>query len=330
MKEVLNRLIRHESLSRAEAGEVLTEMAEGKINMSQMASFLTIYLMRAIKLEELQGFRDAMLELCIRVDVDEFDAMDLCGTGGDAKDTFNISTISSFIVAGAGQNVVKHGNYGVSSVCGSSNVLEHFGAKFSNDLDVIKRSLDQSGICFLHAPMFHPAMKNVGPVRRELGIKTFFNMLGPMVNPAFPKKQLVGVFSLELARLYGYIYQNTDKQFGIVHSLDGYDEVSLTGDFKLIDHRHESILSPDSIGLPKLKQEQLHGGATVEESAVIFENVLKGQGTEAQNSAVLANSGLALSVAGNLGLKEGVEKAKESLESGKAFESFKKFIEINS
>jgi len=329
MKEILNRLIRHESLSREEAGQVLTEMAEGKYNLSQMASFLTIYLMRAIKLEELQGFRDAMLELCVKVDVDEFDAMDLCGTGGDAKDTFNISTLSSFVVAGAGQNVVKHGNYGVSSVCGSSNVLEHFGCQFSNDTDTIKTSLDKAGICFLHAPLFHPAMKNVGPVRRELGIKTFFNMLGPMVNPAFPKKQLVGVFSLELARLYGYIYQNTDKRFGIVHSLDGYDEVSLTGDFKLIDHRHESILSPEDIGLTKLLEEQLHGGETVEESAEIFKKVLEGKGTEAQESAVLANSGMALSVANNIGLIEGVEKAKESLRSGKALESFKAFIEIN-
>ena len=330
MKDVLNRLIRHESLSREESGKVLTSMAEGKYNLSQMASFLTIYLMRAIKLEELQGFRDAMLELCVRVDVDEFDAMDLCGTGGDAKDTFNISTLSSFVVAGTGQNVVKHGNYGVSSVCGSSNVLEYFGCNFSNNLDTIKSSLDQAGICFLHAPLFHPAMKNVGPVRRELGIKTFFNMLGPMVNPAFPKKQLVGVFSLELARLYGYIYQNTDKRFGIVHSLDGYDEVSLTGDFKLIDHRHESILSPKDIGLSQLKEEQLHGGSTVEDSANIFESLLKGEGTTAQNSAVLANSGLALSVARNIGLKEGVVLAKESLESGKALTSFKKFIEINS
>lgn len=330
MKDILNRLIRHESLSREEAGRVLAEMAEGKYNLSQMASFLTIYLMRAIKLEELQGFRDAMLELCVKVDVDEFDAMDLCGTGGDAKDTFNISTLSSFVVAGAGQNVVKHGNYGVSSVCGSSNVLEHFGCSFSNNLDTIKKSLNESGICFLHAPLFHPAMKNIAPVRKELGIKTFFNMLGPMVNPAMPKKQLVGVFSLELARLYGYIYQNTDKQFGIVHSLDGYDEVSLTGDFKVIDHRHESLLSPEDIDLSLLKQEQLHGGATVEDSAKIFSDLLEGKGTEAQESAVLANSGLALSVAGNLGMKEGVEKARESLKSGAALQSFKKFIEINS
>ena len=330
MKAILNRLIAHESLSRDEARQVLTNMTEGHYNLSQMAAFLTIYLMRAIKLEELQGFRDAMLELCTVVDVSDFDAMDLCGTGGDGKDTFNISTLSSFVVAGAGQHVVKHGNYGVSSVCGSSNVLEHFGCKFSNDISTIKRSLEASGICFLHAPMFHPAMKNVAPVRKELGVKTFFNMLGPMVNPAKPNKQLVGVFSLELARLYGYIYQNTDKQFGIVHALDGYDEISLTGDFKVINHKGESILSPEQIGLDQLNEKDLYGGETVKESADIFEQVLANQGTSAQRQAVLANSGLALAVAYNISPKEGVDMATESLDSGKALVSFKKFIEINS
>ena len=330
MKEILNRLIGQESLSREEAGVVLTEMAGGKYNMSQMAAFVTIYLMRAIKLEELQGFRDAMLNLCVPVEVEDFDAMDLCGTGGDGKDTFNISTLSSFVVAGAGQNVVKHGNYGVSSLCGSSNVLEFLGCKFSNDMDVIKRSLARSGICFLHAPLFHPAMKNIAPVRKELGIKTFFNMLGPMVNPAKPKKQLVGVFSLELARLYGYIYQQTDKQFGIVHSLDGYDEVSLTGDFKLIDHRHETILSPDDLGLPTLEQDELLGGTTIQESADIFKNILGGNGTDSQRAAVLANAGLALAVANELDVRSGVQLATTSLDSGAAMNSFKKFLEENS
>jgi anthranilate phosphoribosyltransferase len=330
MKTILNRLIAHDSLSRDEAQQVLTEITAGHYNTSQMAAFLTIYLMRAIKLEELQGFRDAMLELCTAVDVAEFDAMDLCGTGGDGKDTFNISTLSSFVVAGAGQNVVKHGNYGVSSVCGSSNVLEHFGCNFSNDLSVIKKSLEQSGICFLHAPLFHSAMKNVAPVRKELGVKTFFNMLGPMVNPAMPKKQLVGVFSLELARMYGYIYQNTDKQFGIVHSLDGYDEISLTGDFKVINQQGESILSPDKLGLPQLQQMELSGGDTVQDSAEIFRKVLANEGTNAQRSAVLANAGLALAVAKNVTPKQGVELASESLASGAAFKSFKNFIAINS
>jgi len=330
MKDTLNRLIRHESLSREEAGRVLREMAEGKYNLSQMAAFVTIYLMRAIKLEELQGFRDAMLELCVPVQVAEYDAMDVCGTGGDSKDTFNISTLASFVVAGAGQAVVKHGNYGVSSVCGSSNVLEYFGCRFSSDMETIRRSLDQSGLCFLHAPLFHPAMKNMAPVRKELGIKTFFNMLGPMVNPANPRKQLVGVFSLELARMYGYIYQNTDKRFGIIHALDGYDEISLTGNFKWMDHSHESILSPEELGLPTLRQEDLFGGETVEDAAVIFKNVLAGKGTSAQRAAVLANAGMALAVARNLRPKEGVAQASESLDTGAALRSFQHFLAINS
>lgn len=330
MKDILNRLIRHESLDREEARRVLVEMAEGKYNLSQMAAFVTIYLMRAIKLEELQGFRDAMLELCVPVHADDFDAMDVCGTGGDGKDTFNISTLSSFVVAGAGQAVVKHGNYGVSSVCGSSNVLEYFGCQFTNNPDITHKSLDSAGICFMHAPFFHPAMKHMAPVRKELGIKTFFNMLGPMVNPANPRKQLVGVFSLELARMYGYIYQNTDKQFGIVHALDGYDEISLTGDFKLIDHRHEDILSPDDLGLPQLRASDLAGGDTVEEAAAIFKNVLENQGTPAQEAAVLANAGMALAVANDVGAKTGVQQARESLHSGAALTSFKKFMEINS
>ena len=253
MKEILNRLINNQVLSREEAKQVLTGLASGAYNNSQVASFLTVDLMRAITVQELEGFRDAMLELCNPVDLKGYDAIDVCGTGGDGKNTFNISTISSFIVAGAGVHVAKHGNYGVSSVSGSSNVLESLGVKFSGEADQMKRSLDGSNICFMHAPLFHPAMKNVGPIRRELGIKTFFNMLGPMVNPAFPPNQLVGVFSLELARLYGYLYQNTDKNFSIIHALDGYDEVSLTGDFKLISNSTETSISPDSIGFRKLQ-----------------------------------------------------------------------------
>ena len=214
-----------------------------------------------------------MLELCIPVDLEGYNPIDVCGTGGDGKNTFNISTVSSFIVAGSGVNVAKHGNYGVSSVSGSSNVLEFFGISFSSDVDQLKRSMDESGICFMHAPFFHPAMKNVGPIRKELGVKTFFNMLGPMVNPATPPNQLVGVFSLELARLYGYLYQNTSKNFSIVHSLDGYDEISLTSDFKLISNRFEELVSPNQLGLSLLRQEDLHGGETVEDSAKIFEQI---------------------------------------------------------
>ncbi|WP_291787414.1 anthranilate phosphoribosyltransferase [Cecembia sp.] len=327
MKEILNHLIEHRTLSKEQAREVLKNIATGGYNQSQIAAFLTVYLMRSITVEELSGFREAMLELCIPVEISEYDAMDLCGTGGDGKDTFNISTLASFIVAGAGQNVAKHGNTGVSSICGSSNLLAHFGYEFTNDPDKIRKSLDEAGICFLHAPLFHPAMKNVGPIRKELGVKTFFNMLGPMVNPSFPKKQLVGVFSLELARLYAYLYQEHDGRFSILHALDGYDEISLTGDFKMISNEGEKLYSPDSIGMPLIEPESIAGGATVEASAKIFEQILKGQGSKEQNAVVLANAAAALITADNkLGFDQAIEKASASLYSGKALAVFKALV----
>lgn len=327
MKKILNNLFEHKSLAKEEAREILVNLAQGKYNASQVAAFLTVYLMRSITVEELEGFRDAMLELCVPLEADQYNAIDLCGTGGDGKDTFNISTLASFVVAGAGQNVAKHGNNSVSSVCGSSNVLAYFGYEFTNERDILIKSLEEAGICFLHAPLFHPAMKNVAPIRRELGVKTFFNMLGPMVNPSFPKNQLVGVFSLELARLYGYLYQKTDKNFVILHSLDGYDEISLTGGFKMITNKEESILFPNDLGLKTVKAEELKGGTTVEESAKIFAAILKGDGTEAQNNAVIANAGLAIYTGMQLdSIQEGIMRAKESLESGKALETFKKLI----
>ncbi len=329
MKDVLNRLIQNQTLSKEESKDILKGLATGQFNNSQTASFLTTYLMRAIRVEELEGFRDAMLELCNPVDLNGYNAIDLCGTGGDSKNTFNISTISSFVVAGAGVNVAKHGNYGVSSVSGSSNVLEYLGCQFSGDSEHMKKSMDESGICFMHAPLFHPAMKNVAPIRKELGIKTFFNMLGPMVNPAFPPNQLVGVFSLELARLYGYLYQNTGKQFSIVHSLDGYDEISLTGNFKLISSKEESVISPASLGFQELTQASLNGGDTVEEAAKIFDEILNNEGTYAQNSAIFANAGLAIATVKNIAFNEGIFIAKESLQSGSALESFKKFLRLN-
>ncbi len=326
MKEILNELIEHRSLTKNTAHQVLVDIASAKYNPSQVAAFMTVYMMRSITVDELQGFRDAMLELCIPARFD-LPVMDVCGTGGDGKNTFNMSTLSSFVVAGAGQPVAKHGNYGVSSACGSSNLLEYFGYKFTNDVDELKRSLDRSNICFMHAPLFHPAMKNVAPIRKELGVKTFFNMLGPMVNPSFPKRQLVGVFSLELARQYGYLYQNTDKDFVILHSMDGYDEVSLTGPFKYFFNQGERIANPSDLGLPKLKYEDIRGGESVEESAKIFMNVLEGKGTAPQNAAIIANAGMAL-YAGHQteGLSNALTKAKQSLESGKALEAFKKLL----
>lgn len=328
MKEVLEKLFTYKTLTKEEAKKALIQIGQGRVNTSQMASLLTIFNMRAITVEELEGFKDALLEMCLRIDLDEYDGMDMCGTGGDGKNTFNISTVSSFIVAGAGQNVVKHGNNGVSSMCGSSNLLAHFGYKFSSDEDMLKRSLDASGICFLHAPLFHPAMKNVGPVRKELAAKTFFNMLGPMVNPAVPSKQLVGVFNLELARLYGYLYQNSFKKFIVLHSLDGYDEISLTGLFKIIDKRGERLAGPEEVGLKKVYSEDIEGGNSIEESAEIFRKILEGEGTRPQMDVVTANAGFALHCALELNSpEEGIDMARESLWSGKALSSFKKFLD---
>jgi len=330
MKDILNSLFEYKSLNRDMAKEILINLAQGKYNNSQVASFLTVYLMRSITVDELEGFREAMLELCIPVDLKEYDPIDLCGTGGDGKDTFNISTISSFVVAGAGQPVAKHGNNSVSSVCGSSNVLAHFGVKFSNELDILKKSIDESGICYLHAPLFHPAMKNVAPIRQELGVKTFFNMLGPMVNPAFVKKQLVGVFSLELARLYGYLYQRTSCDYAIIHALDGYDEISLTGGFKLIGKEKEEIFYPEDLHLKTVLPGDLFGGTNVEDAADIFINILKGQGSVAQQEVIIANAGMALYGSGlGLNVDEAIGKARDSLESGKAMKIFRRFIELN-
>ena len=330
MKHILNKLFSYQSLDKAEASEILTQLASGAYNNSQIAAFMTVFLMRNITVDELTGFRDAMLELCVKVPAQDYNAIDLCGTGGDGKDTFNISTLASFVVAGAGYMVAKHGNYGVSSVCGSSNVLEYVGCRFTNDIGQIIKSFDQSNFAFMHAPLFHPAMKNVAPIRKELGVKTFFNMLGPMVNPAFPANQMVGVFNLELARLYGYLYQNTDKNFLIIHALDGYDEVSLTGDFKYISKEEEAIGSPDLLGLPYLKASSLAGGKDIEASAKLFIDVLDNKGTDAQNHAVVANAGLGIATIKSIPFERGVYEARESLLSGRAKATFTKFLRLNS
>ena len=329
MKAILNRLIQHQHLSKAEARQMIINIADGQYNNSQIASFLTVYMMRSISLEELEGFRSALLELCIAIDLSEFNTIDLCGTGGDGKDTFNISTLSSFVTAGAGVKVSKHGNYGVSSGCGSSNVLEALGVKFSNDQDFLKRCVDQAGICILHAPLFHPAMKNVAPVRRELGVKTFFNMLGPLVNPAFPKNQLTGVFNLELARLYHYLFQKTTTNFSILYALDGYDEISLTGPTKAFSKNSERVLMPQDFGVMPLEASQIAGGDNVASSAKIFMDVIQNKGTEAQTHVVCANAGMAIATALNLSPIEGFEKAKESLLSGKAFEALSKLQNLS-
>ncbi len=329
MKHILNRLINYETISADQAKQVLINISKGDYNQSQIASFLTVFMMRSVTLEELKGFRNALLELCFPVDLSAYNPIDLCGTGGDGKDTFNISTLSSFVTAAAGIPVAKHGNYGVSSACGSSNVLESLGVTFSNDVDFLERAIATTGICVLHAPLFHPAMKNVAPIRRELGVKTFFNMLGPMVNPSAPKNQMVGVFNLELLRLYTYLYQDSDKNYSLVHDLGGYDEISLTNSVKIVSNKSEVLFSAEDLGLQNNSQQAIFGGNSVAEASKIFKTIIAGQGTEAQNNVVCANAGLAIATAKQLTHIEGYELAKEALFSGKANQCLTKLIALS-
>ena len=329
MKKILQYLFEHKTLSREMAKEVLVNIGKGVYNEHEVTAFMTVYLMRSITIEELQGFRDALLELCVRVDLNGYSTIDIVGTGGDGKNTFNISTLSCFIVAGTGQKVAKHGNYGASSVSGASNVMEQVGYKFKNDNGKLKREIDEANICFLHAPMFHPALKVVGPIRKNLGMRTFFNMLGPMVNPANPKFQLVGVFSLEMARIYNYLLQQTEGSFTIIHSLDGYDEISLTNDVKVITNEGERIMTPEQLGKRMVSPHNISGGSSVEEAAKIFLTILKGEGSWAQNAVVLSNAAMALQCTGNYkNYDEAYNAAVESLESGKAKQGLDKLISL--
>ncbi|NML41590.1 anthranilate phosphoribosyltransferase [Chitinophaga sp. G-6-1-13] len=329
MKKILNYLFEHKTFTREGAKDILINISKGMYNESELAAFMTVFLMRSITIDELLGFRDALLELCIPVKLNGYDVLDIVGTGGDAKNTFNISTLSCFIVAGAGGKVAKHGNYGVSSISGASNLMELVGYKFKADDAKLRTELEEAGICFLHAPLFHPALKNVAGIRRELGIRTFFNMLGPLVNPAFAQHQLIGVYSLEMARVYNYLFQQTDKKFVIVHSLDGYDEISLTADTKVITNKGEQDWTPEQLGKRKVHPEDIYGGNTVEEAAKIFMKILKGEGTWAQNSVVLANAAMGLYSLGKYNsYDDAFTAAVESLESGNAHKAFKKLIEL--
>jgi anthranilate phosphoribosyltransferase len=329
MKKILQFLFEHKTLAREQAKEVLLNIGKSVYNEHEVTAFMTVYLMRSVTIEELQGFRDALLELCVKVDMNGFPVIDIVGTGGDGKNTFNISTLSCFIVAGTGQKVAKHGNYGASSISGASNVMEQLGYQFKNDNDRLKKEVDQANICFLHAPLFHPALKTVGPIRKNLGMRTFFNMLGPMVNPAFPPFQLIGVYSLEMARIYNYLLQQTDKAFTIIHGLDGYDEISLTNDTKVITNEGERIMTPEMLGKRMVEPTDIYGGNSVEEAAKIFVKILKGEGSWAQNAVVLANAAMALHCTGNYTTyDQAYGKAVESLESGKANESLQKLISL--
>jgi anthranilate phosphoribosyltransferase len=329
MKKILQYLFEHKTLAYQQAKEILINISKGMYNETEVTAFVTVYLMRSITIEELQGFRDALLELCIKVDLKDYKTIDIVGTGGDGKNTFNISTLACFIVAGTGQKVAKHGNYGASSISGSSNVMEQLGYTFKNDEQQLKKEIEGANICFMHAPLFHPALKTVGPIRKNLGLRTFFNMLGPMVNPASPQFQLVGVYNLEMARIYNYLLQQTGKSFTIIHGLDGYDEISLTNDTKVITNEGEKIKTPLELGKRFVEAEAIYGGNTTEEAANIFKKIINGEGSWAQNAIVLANAAMALQCTGEYkNYNDAYHAAVDSLESGKANSILQKLISL--
>lgn len=330
MKEILNRLFEHQTLTRKEAAEVMTHMAEGKYNDAQIAAFISVYLMRSIELEELIGFRDALLSMAIQPNLNDFELIDIVGTGGDGKNTFNISTLACFVVAGAGYCMAKHGNYAATSVSGSSNVLEFFGTKFTHDESKLKQSIERSGVAYLHAPMFNSAMKNVAPVRHQLGVRTFFNVLGPLINPAQPKFQCLGVFNLKLMRLYSYIYQQLGIQYSIIHSLDGYDEISLTAPTKMVNQRGEWTFSPEQLEFQKVPREALWGGKTIGEAADIFMQILNNTASKFQRDVVVVNAAFAIHTRfPQKTIQHCIAEATESLYSGNALKSFKAFLSVN-
>lgn len=327
MKQILNKLYNHERLSKSEAKKILIDIAAEKYNDAHLASFMTVFMMRPITVDELSGFRDALKELSIKVDLSAYNTIDIVGTGGDGKDTFNISTLTSFIVAGTGQKVAKHGNYSVSSQSGSSDMLASFGYEFTNDENVLKQQLEKANICFLHAPKFHPAMKAVGPTRKALALKTFFNMLGPLVNPSSPKNHLLGTFNLEIARLYHYILQEEEINYGIIHALDGYDEISLTSGFKFFTKKGEQIINPEDLGQKRIQQSAIFGGNSVADAAKIFKTIIEGEGTEAQNNVVLTNAAFALKIVDEAKpFETAFEEAKESLFGLKAKQMLEKLV----
>ena len=331
MKQILYRLFEHQFLGRDEAREILQNMVSGHYTEAQIASLITVFLMRSISIEELSGFQDALLDMRVKIDLSEFDPIDIVGTGGDGKNTFNVSTAACFVVAGAGYKVAKHGNYGATSISGASNVMEFHGVKFTTDIDRLRRSIGETNMAYLHAPIFNPALKAVAGVRKSLGVRNFFNMLGPLVNPAMPRNQLLGVYNLLLLRLYSYSFQQSGNRFAVVHSLDGYDEISLTDSFKVITCNHEHIYTPEEIGFTRNVETDLFGGDSVEQAAAIFDRVLNGVSTVAQTNCVLANAAFAIRVlCPEKTITVCLEEARESLFSGKAVEKFRKFVELNS
>jgi anthranilate phosphoribosyltransferase len=329
MKHLLIKLIECQKLTFEESRSLMHGIAHNEVNEAQIASILTAFIIRTISIEELRGFRQALIDLATRVNLNDGYGIDLCGTGGDGKNTFNISTVSSFVIAAAGYPVIKHGNYGATAVSGSSNIMEYLGYRFSKEEGKLQDELNQTGICYLHAPLFHPALKAVGPVRKQLGVKTFFNLLGPLVNPANPGYQVSGVYSSEAGRVYSYFLQAENKKYTVLHSLDGYDEVSLTSPVKLFSPKGETLVNFWEKGLKRVAPGDIAGGNTIEESARIFISVLENRATPEQHSVILANSALAIScIDESKTLDESLSMAHEAIVSGKASGVLKKLIGI--
>ena len=331
MKQILYRLFEHQYLGREEARKILEEIAAGKYSDTQVAALITVFLMRSISVEELSGFRDALMDMRLNIDLSEYSPIDIVGTGGDGKNTFNISTAACFVVAGAGYPVVKHGNYGATSISGASNVMEMHGVKFSSDRDKLARSIGECGMAYLHAPLFNPALKAVAPVRKSLAVRSFFNLLGPLVNPAKPAYQLLGVYNLPLLRLYSYTYQQSGVRFGVVHSMDGYDEISLTSEFKVTTAESEKVYTPEMLGMERCRVEELYGGDSVEEASRIFDDVLQTKASRAKMNCVITNAAFAIRVINpQKSIEQCIDEARNSLYGMKALEVFNKFLSLNS
>lgn len=324
VKSLFPKLIAHDTLSKSEARLLLLEMNSGNVSEALLGALMTVFAMRPITLDELQGFRAALLESCHAIDLKSNEIIDLCGTGGDGKHTLNVSTLASFVVAGAGFAVAKHGNYGQSSICGSSTVLELLGVSFLKTPEAVQKCFEHCGMVFMHAPLFHPSLKHVANARKSLGVKTFFNRLGPLVNPAQPSHQLIGVFALELGRSYQYLFQNTSTEISIVHALDGYDELSLTHHAQIWTKTQTYTFNPLDYNLPIIQPHEITGGVTPQASAKIFMDILYGNGTPAQNNVVCSNAALAFQTLKKMTFKEAFQMAETSLQSGKALASFHK------
>lgn len=331
MKKYLLQLIEGNTLTQEDTHEIMLNIVEEKYNVQQIAALLMALQTRGVTVDELLGFRQGLLETGKYMDFTEYDTLDIVGTGGDGKNTFNISTCSAFVIAGAGYKVTKHGNGGSSSVSGASNVLQGHGVKFTDDINQLKRSLEEVGICYFHAPLFAYGMKFVGPTRKALGIPTCFNLLGPLVNPCHPKNSLHGTANQAQLRLYTNLHQKIGDNFGVITSYDGYDEISLTSGFKICTNDFEKVFTPVDLGLKYVKQSDIFGGETAMEAMKIFDSVLEGTATEAQKNVVIANAACGISIMDkNMSMADSVATARESLDSGKALQTFKKFLELNS